>query len=83
MLGDGIDIVGKAQGHDVSIQAVDHGAGLLARAAVGLLHHDVVARFGLPVLRKRRVKLLIKFACGIVGNVEERDFLAGGASQRD
>ena len=37
LLGDGVDVGGERERHDVGIEPVDHGAGLLARAAVRLL----------------------------------------------
>jgi hypothetical protein len=43
------------------VEAVDDAARLLARAAVGLLDRDGLARFCFPVSGERRVELLIEF----------------------
>ena len=44
LLGDGVDVIGQSQRDHVGLQAVDHRARLLARAAVRLLDGDVVRR---------------------------------------
>jgi hypothetical protein len=47
-LRDGVDVVGEGERDDVGLEAVDHGARLLARAAVRLLELDVLAGLRLP-----------------------------------
>src|SRR5690606_23038652 len=44
-----VDVARQRERHHVRRQAVDHGAGLLARAAVRLTYRDVLARLLLPV----------------------------------
>ena len=44
MLGDGVDVVGERQRHDVGFEPVDDGAGLLAGAAVGLADRQFPVR---------------------------------------
>jgi hypothetical protein len=43
LVGDGVDVIGQRQGDDIGLQAVDHRAGLLARAAVRLLDLEGLA----------------------------------------
>ena len=42
-VGDGVDVGGERQRDDVGVEAVDHRARLLARAAVRLLDRDLLA----------------------------------------
>jgi hypothetical protein len=87
-VGDGIDVVGKGQRHDISLEALDHGAGLLAGAAVRLVDGDGVAGLGLPVFGESIVELLIELPGRVVGDVQQgdvgRDSAAGkqGAGQQ-
>ncbi len=66
-----VDVAGESERHHVGLEAVDHGAGLLARAAVRLLDGDVLAGLSLPMLRERGIEFLIELAGRIVGDVEE------------
>jgi len=50
---DSIDVVHEGRRDDVGRQAVDHGTGLPARAAVQLPDRDVGARLGLVLARER------------------------------
>src|SRR3546814_4924874 len=43
---DGIDVVGKRQGDDVCLQAVNNSPGLLARTAMAHIEPDLVTRVG-------------------------------------
>jgi hypothetical protein len=70
-LADLVDVAGQGQGHHVGLEAVDHRAGLLARAAVRLLHGHRLVALGLPVLAERGVVLLVQLAGRIVGHVEQ------------
>ena len=71
VLGELIDVAGERQRHDVGLEAVDHRARLLARAAVRLLDRDVFAGLRLPVLGEGGVELLVELARRIVGDVEK------------
>ena len=66
-----VDIALERQGHDVGLQPVDDGAGLLAGAAVRLLDGDRFAGLGLPVVGEGLIDGLVEFTGGIVGNVEQ------------
>ena len=71
--GEDVDVIAQRECHDIRLQPVDDGSGLLAGAAVGLFEMD-----GLPVLRgERLVDLLVELPRGIVGDVEERRCLVG------
>ena len=72
LLGDGVDVGGKRQRHHVRIEPVDHGAGLLARAAVRLLDGHGLAGLRLPVLGEGLVELLVQLTGRIVGHVQQR-----------
>src|SRR3546814_8831385 len=69
---DGIDVVGKRQGDDVCLQAVNNSPGLLARTAMAHIEPDLVTRVGLPLAGKAGINLLIEFTGRIGGNVEQR-----------
>jgi hypothetical protein len=64
--GDRVDVAGERERQDVGLQAVDHAAGLLAGAAVGLLDVHVLARDRLPVLGECRVVLDVEFPRRVV-----------------
>ena len=71
--GEDVDVIAQRECHDIRLQPVDDGAGLLAGAAVGLFELD-----GLPILRgERLIDLLVELPRGIVGDVEERRCLVG------
>ena len=55
--------------HNVGLQPVDHGAGLLARAPVGLLDRNGLPCLGLPILDKSRIKLSVQLSSGIIGDI--------------
>ena len=67
-----VDVAGERERHDVGLEAVDHRARLLARAAVRLVDGDRLALRLLPVLREERVELLVELARRVVGDVEQR-----------
>ena len=66
LLGQLVDVVGQRQRHHVGLEAVDHRARLLARAAVRLLDGHGVAGLGLPVLGERGVEVLVQLARRVV-----------------
>ena len=70
-LGDLVDVALKRQRHHVGFQAVDDGAGLLARAAMGLLDGDVLAGLGLPILGEGLVDGFVELTRRVVGDVEQ------------
>ena len=41
--GDGVDVAGQRQGHDIGLEAVDHRARLLAGPAMGDADRDILA----------------------------------------
>ena len=76
--GNRVDVVGEGKSDDVRSEAVDHRTGLLARAAMRLLHGYGLAGLFLPVFGEQRVVSVVKLARRIVGNVEQ-----GGVGSRD
>ena len=83
LLGDGVDVVGEGQGHHVGLQAVDHGPGLLARSAVGLLDAQRLTGLLLPVPGEGGVELLVELPGRIVGDVQKGDVLRRGRRPQD
>lgn len=71
MLGEGVDVGGHVHGDDIGGQAVDDGARLLARSAVGHVDLQWLPAFGLPVLQEGSVVLLVKIAHHVIGGVEQ------------
>ena len=69
--GDLIDVVGDCKRDDVGLQAVDHGAGLLAGAAVRLLDRHRRTSLFLIMLREVSVEFFIEFARRIIRDVEQ------------
>src|SRR5262249_10442434 len=65
----------EGQGDDVGRQAVDDRAGLAAGAAVRLLDLDLLARLREVILGKDLVDLVPQLARGVVGDVQEFDFV--------
>ena len=49
VFGNGINVTGQGQRDDIGVQSVNDRAGLLARAAVGLLNGHILASFGFPM----------------------------------
>ena len=80
---DGVDVALQRQGDDVGLEAVDHRPGLLAGAAMRGLHRHVLARLGLPMLRKGGVEILVEFSRGVVGDVEDRRLRKGHCERPD
>ncbi len=72
LLGDLVDVVGQRQGDHVGLQAVDHRAGLLARAAVRLPNGHVLSGLALPVGGELGVEVLVELPRRIVRHVEQR-----------
>ena len=70
-IGDGVDVICEREGDDVGLQAVDDGAGLGAGAPVGLFDFNGLPGFRLPVRGEGLVEFLVKFAGGVVGDVQE------------
>jgi len=70
---DSIDVVREGQRDDVGLQAVDHGTGLLAGAAMRLPDRHVVARPGLVLARERGIEVLVQLTRRVVGHVQQRD----------
>src|SRR3546814_13349052 len=74
---DGIDVVGKRQGDDVCLQAVNNSPGLLARTAMAHIEPDLVTRFGIPLAgkagrsEKRRVGQECDSTCRSWGSADE------------
>ena len=68
-----VDVARQRERDHVGLQAVDHGARLLARAAARLSHRDLLARLRFPVLGEGLVVLVVQFARRVVGHVEQRD----------
>ena len=77
VLDQGIHVRSQTQGHHVGIQAVDHRAGLLARAAMRLLDRHILTGLGLPVLGEGLVVLHIQLARRVVGDIQQRHLLLG------
>jgi hypothetical protein len=75
---DGGDVVGQSQRQHVGVVALDDGAGLLRRTAVRLDDLDVLPALFLPMILEQDVVLLVKFASGIVGDVDELHFVGRG-----
>jgi len=71
-LGNGVDVIGQAQCHDIRIQAIDDRTALRTGAAVGLIDGDGLAGLLLPETGEFRVELLIKLPCRIIGDIEKR-----------
>ncbi|MPN06447.1 hypothetical protein SDC9_153703 [bioreactor metagenome] len=76
--GDGVDVVGERQRHHVGGDAVDHGPRLLSGTAVGLADHHILPGLLFPVFPELFVVGAIKFAGGIIRNVEQFHFFGGG-----
>lgn len=76
--GDGVDVVGQRQGHDIGFQTVNDRPGLLAGTAMRLLDFHRFTTLAIPMLGESRIKLLIEFASGIVGNIEQGGFRERG-----
>ena len=68
---DDINVSGEGESDDIGSEAVDHGAGLLAGATVGLLDIELFPVFLLPLRGERLVDIDVEFTGGIVGNIEE------------
>jgi hypothetical protein len=73
LLGNGVNVVGECQGHDIRFQAIHPRLGLLGGATMRLLNGDHLAVFFLPVLGEGGVEVLIQLACRIIGNIQERE----------
>ena len=82
VLGNRVDVVSQGQGDNVGLQSIDHRAGLLAGAGMGLLNGDRLAGLRLPVFGEGLIEILIQLARGVVGNIEQRN-LAALRSPRD
>ena len=86
LLVEGVHVVGEGQGDDVGLEAVDHRAGLLAGAAVGLLDGDHLVVAVLPVFGEGGVVVLVELAGRVIGDVEQGHVgkgLAGEAEGQD
>ena len=59
LLGDHVDVVLQAHGHDIGRKPIDHGAGLLARPAVRHVDLDCVALIWLEQGGERGAEILI------------------------
>ncbi len=81
--GELIDVTGESERHDVGLEAVDHGTGLLAGAAVRLLDRDIFARRRLPMLGECHVEVLIELARRVIRYVEKLDRLGSGCRSGD
>ena len=69
--GDLVDVALEGERHDVGLQAVDHGAGLGAGAAMRLLDGDRLAGLFLPVGGEGLVVGFVEFAGRVVGDVQD------------
>jgi hypothetical protein len=78
--GQGVDIGGERQRHDIGLQSFQHGAGLRAGAAMRHVHRDGVARLAAPRGGEGRIDVAIELAGRVVGHVEQRDIGCGGAA---
>ena len=65
-----IDIALKSECHDIGLETVDHGAGLLARSAVRLFYGHIVSALRLPILGKGRIDLFVELPGWVVRDVE-------------
>ena len=72
VLDDGVDVAFERQRHDVGVEPVDDGAGLLAGAAMRLLDGHGLAGVGLPLGGESGVEILVELAGRVIGDVEER-----------
>ena len=68
-----VGVTGQSQRGYIGVQAVDDGAGLLARAAVRLLDTHVLPGFAFPVLGKGLVEFGIQLAGRVIRDVEQGD----------
>jgi len=73
MLVELIHIVGQGQRDHIGLEAVNYRTRLFAGAAMRLFDPDILPFLFLPVLGEDRVEVLVKLACGIVGDVQKLD----------
>ena len=73
LLRDGVDVRGDAERHDISIEAVDDGARLGARAAIGGADRHRFAGLRLPVVGEGRVEILVEFAGRVIADIGDGD----------
>ena len=78
-----VDVARLVHRHDVGLEAVDHRARLLARAAVRLVDRDVLAGLLLPAALERRIDLLVELARDVVADVEQRRAGGLGGERRE
>jgi len=71
VVGQGVDVGGHVHGDDIGRQAIDHRTRLLARAAEGHLHIDLLVVLGFPVLLEGRVVVLVEVTHHVIGNVQQ------------
>lgn len=84
LLRDGIHVVGQRQRHHVGLDAIDHSARLLARAAVRGFHGDGVLRVLLfPVRGKSGVVVAVELAGGVVAHVKQPDLACACRAGQD
>jgi hypothetical protein len=70
-LGDSVDVISQGQGDDIGFQPIDHRAGLLARAIVGLIDPYVLTGASPPIGREQAVEILVELSRRIVADIEQ------------
>src|SRR5690606_25616154 len=73
---DCVDVALESQRHNVSLQTVDHGAGLRTRATMRDLDGNGLTLRFLPMLDESIVEFAIKLAGRIIGHVNKRTVLS-------
>ena len=66
-----IDVTGQSECCNVGLKSIDDGSGLFAGPSMRLLDGYLLAALRLPVLGESCVELVVKFAGGIIRNVQE------------
>ena len=80
---DRVDVGGERERDDVGRQSVDHGTGLLARAAVRGADHHGLARLLLPGAGELPGQVPVQLAGRVVGDVEQLGLRPGGAGREE
>ena len=70
-IGDGVDVVGESERHDVGLKAVDHRARLRAGTAVGCFDRQRLAGIGLVPDLEGLAETGVKLPRRIVGNIKQ------------